>query len=379
MNLIKKLAVCVLLVVSSVASTGCSTNPATGETQFAPISFEQERSLGASAAPKFTKEYGGEVPDAQVVSYVRTIGRTLLTEAEIIMREHVGDKAPKYDWEFHVVDSQVINAFALPGGKVYISRGLMERLEDESQLAGVLGHEIGHVTARHIAQQMGRQMIVQGGLTAAAVAAGVSTKGSSSAAQLASLGVKAGQAGGTLYLLKFGRDQETQADELGIQYMTRVGYNPIGQMRVMEILGEASKGSRPPEFLSTHPHSETRVANIQRILKEEYPDYRDTSKYKVNREAFQAMLARLKQLPPPRHGTKRTSKAIDQTTPATQSATASPAVATPVKPVTKRPAFRWVKGKGIAGQAVMPQHLSCYCHGKLPPTYSGLAGTGILP
>lgn len=276
----------VLLLLAAV--TGCSTNPATGEKQLNWISTEKEKSLGAEAAPEFVKQYGGDIPSASIQKYVSDLGHRL---AEVSER-------PDLDWEFHAVDSSVINAFALPGGKVFITRGLMEELRSEAQLAGVLGHEVGHVTAQHIGQQMTRAMLITG----AGVAIGVAGEYSDED-WMTVLGVGT-SVGGGLYLLSYGRNQETQSDELGVRYMTRLGYNPIGQVQVMKVLKRASGGGGAgPEFLATHPYPDTRIKHLNSVIKSEYPDYKDPQKYRVYRDRYQqTVLDELKKLPPATHG-----------------------------------------------------------------------------
>ena len=277
-----------VMLLATVA--GCSTNPATGEKQLNWVSTEREKSLGAEAAPQFVQQYGGDIPSASIQKYVSDIGHRL---AEISER-------PDLDWEFHAVDSSVINAFALPGGKVFITRGLMEELRSEAQLAGVLGHEVGHVTAQHIGQQMTRAMIITG------IGVGVGVAGQQTDEDwLTVLGVGT-SVGGGLYLLSYGRNQETQSDELGVRYMTRLGYNPIGQVQVMKVLKRASGGGGAgPEFLATHPYPDTRIKHLNKVIKEQYPDYKDPQKYRVYRDRYKAtVLDELKRLPPAAHGTQ---------------------------------------------------------------------------
>ncbi len=274
-----------LVAVMWLPLTGCSVNPATGQRQFNMMSTGQEVSMGQQAAPEFLQSYGGPVPSPAINQYVSNIGAQLAAKSE----------RPDLPWEFHVVDSQVINAFALPGGKVFMSRGLLAEMDNEAQLAGVLGHEVGHVTAQHIGQQMSRAMLLQGLAIGLAVAGEATDRN-----ELRVLGIGA-QMGGAVYLLKFGRDQESQADSLGMRYMSRVGYNPSAQLQVMEILAGASKGGRQPEMLSTHPYPETRISRIKAELASNYSDY-NSGKYEFHQSRFQTQVLRvLATLPPPRH------------------------------------------------------------------------------
>ena len=251
-----RLIVAILIALTTVPGlTGCSTNPATGKKQLNALSESEERSLGAEAAPKFVEQYGGDIPSAEIQQYVSNLGHQLAAVSE----------RPDLDWEFHAVNSSVINAFALPGGKVFITRGLMVKLGNEAQLAGVLGHEIGHVTAQHIGQQMTRAAIITG------IGVGIGVAGEKTDKDwMKVLGVGT-SVGGGVYMLSFGRDQETQADELGLRYMTRLGYNPIGQIQVMKVLKRAAGGGGGLEILSTHPLARDTHQAPQRLRQEKLP------------------------------------------------------------------------------------------------------------
>ncbi len=244
---------------------GCTTNAATGESRLAVgyLSRGQQIALGEDAQPQLTQEYGGEVPNEQIRAYVSDVGRRIaqFTEAD----------NPDLPWEFTLLDSPVINAFALPGGKVFMSRGLAEKMTSEAQLAGVLGHEIGHVTAEHVAERI---QAATGTSLLASIASAAAGLGESAAIQQLT-DVVVGY-GGQGYLLSFGRGQELEADMLGMRYMTRAGYDPAGQRQVMEILAREASGARPPEFLSTHPHPESRIAQIDDLLATEYRDVTGT-------------------------------------------------------------------------------------------------------
>lgn len=266
---------------------GCSTNPATGQMQLNILSESEEIHLGEESAPEFLAAYGGELPDAQVVAHVRTLGQQLAAVSE----------RSQLPWEFEVVDSDVINAFALPGGKVFISRGLLASMTNEAQLAGVLGHEVGHVTAQHVGQQMTQAMGLQLGLAVA----GITLQSTTDDELLATLGIVGGQVAGGVYLLKYGRDQEHQADELGLRYMSRLGYDPIGQVQVMQILKTASGGGTGIEMLSTHPLPDSRIKRLQALIQQQYPGS-GGSAYGLGQERFEnEVLDRLKRLPAAKH------------------------------------------------------------------------------
>lgn len=161
-------------------------------------------------------------------------------------------KNTPYQYDFHLLaDPEVVNAFALPGGQVFITTALITQFETEDELAGVLGHEIGHVVARHGAERIAKQELTQG-LTGAAVIASGDYNTAQAAEMIASL-----------VNMSYGRDQELESDDLGVRFMLQAGYDPEALISVMEILEKASGGQRQPEFLSTHPSPENRVQKIR--------------------------------------------------------------------------------------------------------------------
>lgn len=219
-------------------------NEITGETQHVSLSAEQEVALGLQSLPAMVQQHGGLHPDPDGQRLVKQIGQRIVQNSDA--------RETPYEYDFHLLaDPRIVNAFALPGGQVFITAALFNRLENEDQLAGVFGHEIGHVVARHGAERIAKQELTQG-LTGAAVVA----SGDYSTAQAA-------QMIGSLVNMKYGRDQELESDELGVRFMSQAGYNPEALLGVMKILEEASGGQRAPEWQSTHPAPENRE---QRIL-----------------------------------------------------------------------------------------------------------------
>jgi len=223
----------------------CATNPATGKRQINLMSEAQEISAGQEADAQVKKEMG-IYSDANVQDYVSGVGMKLAKLSE----------RPNLPWHYTVVDSPAVNAFALPGGYIYITRGILPFLNDEAQLAGVLGHETGHVTARHAAQQYTRAV----GGTIGLVALGIFVPGG------AQLGGLAEQGLGVLFL-KYGRGDELQADQLGARYAARGNWDPAAVPEMLTTLGrldEASGQSKGvPNWLETHPEPLTRVKDIQ--------------------------------------------------------------------------------------------------------------------
>ena len=233
-------------------------NPVTGEKQHINISEEQEIALGLQAAPQMAAQHGGLHADQRGQDLVDAVGQKLVASSAAAQTN--------YRYDFHLLaDPQTVNAFALPGGQIFITAALFNRLETEGQLAGVLGHEIGHVVARHSAQRIAQQQLTQG-LTGAVVMSTYdpSNPASQSTAQIAALI-------GNVINMKYGRDDELQSDHLGVRFMADAGYDPRALMRVMEILEEASGGARQPEFFSTHPNPENRIAQIQAAIGERFP------------------------------------------------------------------------------------------------------------
>lgn len=264
-----------MLVLACGIQFGCSTNPATGRLQFDTYSTQEEIALGNSAKPQLTKEYGGEIKDSVLRDYVTGVGTELA--------KHTEAYNPDLPWEFTVLDSPVINAFALPGGKVFISAGLLARMNNEAQLAGVLGHEIGHVTAQHTDERIGQALVVAGIAGAAGVAANNSDDDWAKVVPVI-VGV-----GGQGYLLRYNRGQELEADQLGMRYMARARYNPAGQKQVMQILEDSrveAGGGTPPEWLSTHPYPETRIREINNLLATNFKKTQNNPEYSLHEERF---------------------------------------------------------------------------------------------
>ena len=219
----------------------CETNPFTGEQQFVgKMSVEQERALGLQAAPKMAEQHGGLHPDYRKQDAVTSVGQRLLRGNPKTVEN--------YRYNFHcLADPNVVNAFALPGGQVFITDALLGRLKTEGQLAGVLGHEIGHVLARHGAQKMAKAQLTAG-LSGAAV---IATYDPRNPASRRSKGVI--QMIGNMINMKYGREDELESDRIGVDLMVKSGYDPRALIEVMKILAEASGGRKPPAMLSTHP------------------------------------------------------------------------------------------------------------------------------
>lgn len=294
MNLMKPLVRSLLVMLLVVSAVGCTTNQTTGRSQLLFMSWEEEISRGAEAAPQLLSQGGGQIGASKVVTYVSDIGMRLAKAAEAIDTDLAEQNL---QWEFFVLDSQVINAFALPGGKVFVSRGLMAKMDNEAQLAGVIGHEVGHVSGRHGNERVSKAQAISFGSALFGIVGEISGED-----WLRAVGVGTAT-GGQLFLLKYSRSNELEADKLGVRYMAATGYNPVGQIQVMEILGKASGGSSQPEWLSTHPLSQTRIDQLNEIIPKEFPRYKDPGLYKWGFDSFkQNILAPLSDMPPAKHG-----------------------------------------------------------------------------
>jgi predicted Zn-dependent protease len=198
-------------------------------------------------------EFGGLDPDQTAQALIDDVGNLLVESS-------AASQTP-YQYEFHLLeDDQTINAFALPGGQIFITRALFDKLQTEGELAGVLGHEIGHVVARHSAEHIAKAQLTEG-LTGAAVIATYDPDNPASA-NTAQIAVLIGQ----IINLKFGRDDELESDFLGVCFINDGGYNPEELISVMQILAASRQGNQPPEFFSTHPNPERRVERIQEAI-----------------------------------------------------------------------------------------------------------------
>ncbi|MBY0308521.1 MAG: M48 family metalloprotease [Phycisphaerales bacterium] len=283
-------------LLAALALSACQTNPATGRSQLFAISRSQEIEMGTSAMPSMISENGGKVNSAAAQAYVAGIGRSLAAQTEA--------DNPGLPWEFTLLDTPEVNAFAMPGGKVFVARGLAEKLTNEAQLAGVLGHEIGHVTARHISSQIAKQTGVQVGaaILGAGVAAVAGQKNQTTAAAAGTLIT----VGGQLVTLRFSRDQEAEADHLGLRYMAKLNYDPAAMDQVMVVLEQEMGSGRQPELLSTHPDPANRRKNIAQELRTAYKGTQNNPQYVLKEQEYRAgLLNVLRGLPAPRGGQQR--------------------------------------------------------------------------
>ena len=233
-----------LLMSSALLLSGCSVNPATGKNQLNFFGEASEIEMGREADADIVGSVG-LYDDPLLQDYVSDLGMEIAANSE----------RPNLPWSFKILDDPAVNAFALPGGFVYVTRGLMTHLSSEAELVAVLGHEAGHVTARHGVNQMSKQILASVGLGVAAIL-------DEDLADWAFLG----QLGLGLVMLKYSRDDERQADDLGLRYSVRTGYDPNQMPEVFRVLDAISKvegAGRLPNWLSTHPDSGVRAKRIE--------------------------------------------------------------------------------------------------------------------
>lgn len=252
----------------ALAAAACSVNPATGQRQLALMGQGQEIELGRQADQEITASMG-LYPDQELQSYVERVGRSLAAKSE----------RPDLPWTFRAVDDPVVNAFALPGGFIYLTRGLLTHLTSEAEMASVLGHEIGHVTGRHSVERISKSQLAGIGLVVGMILQ----------PELRNYGDLA-QTGLGLLFLKFSRDDEREADELGLRYIDQANYDPREMVEVFDVLRQVSARQgegRVPGWLATHPTPESRIETIAKAVAQRGGDL---SQRVVGREPFLAAI-----------------------------------------------------------------------------------------
>ena len=254
-----------ILVSFSLTLAACAVNPATGKRQLVLISESEEVQLGRDNDKAIVAQFG-LYEDEALQRYVEQLGRRMAARSE----------RPDLDWTFRVLDDPLVNAFALPGGYIYITRGILAHFNNEAELASVLGHEIGHVTARHSVNQLSKAQLAQFGLGVGTILA---------PEEMDQFGNLA-QTGIGLLFLKFGREDERQADDLGLRYLVRTGYDPRPMADVFVTLkrvGASSGGGSMPNWLSTHPDPENREGRVKSAIDRLNRDFSASPR---NRESF---------------------------------------------------------------------------------------------
>lgn len=271
----------IVALLSILVFVSCSIDPVTGKRTFNLVSEEQEINMGRTYDPQISEMYG-VYSDEALQKYVNALGQKLAAVSH----------RPNLKYEIKVMDSPVVNAFAVPGGYVYITRGIMAYLNNEAALAGVVGHEIGHVAARHSAEQMSKSQLVQIGL-------GIGAALSETIGQYAGVA----QQGLGLLFLSFGRDDEREADQLGVEYATKLGYDTHEMAKFFKVLDQMGKdsGQSLPDFLSTHPNPGERVGSVNKLTAT-WEKKDGKKKYRVNSDAYYNHINGIIYGPDPRQG-----------------------------------------------------------------------------
>ena len=243
-------------VVSYVSQS--EINPVTGKKQRISMSVDQEVQMGLRALPTMVKQHTGFSRDEVATNKVKLIGARLLSTLQQQLASQ--GKTQPYPFDFHLLaDARTVNAFALPGGQVFITEALYHNMNHDGQIAGVLGHEIGHVLERHSAERVSKGGLITKIASAAGVAGG--DVGSMQTAHMV----------GNLVNMKFGRDDELEADRWAVELMALTGYDPRHMIEVMDILKATAGGGGGPSFLSTHPQPEDRKKHINEIIADRFP------------------------------------------------------------------------------------------------------------
>lgn len=283
MNVLPGIRVFALLLMLGLFA-GCASSPVTGRPELAlfQVSTSEEISLGQQAFPRAIQQMGGEYGDPQLARYVEQVGNKL---AKVSQR-------PDLPYQFKVVNDSTPNAFALPGGYVAISRGLLSALENEAQLAAVLGHELGHVTARHSVQAMQRGSLSGLGMAVLSAVAGQGGYGM--------MAQQAGQLAAGLLENTYSREQERESDRLGVDYLVLAGYNPQGAVQLQEYFYRKVEQGAEPRWLvglfRTHPFSKERMLELQGYIAERYEQALGDSRYVLNQQPFAKAIAGLRRM-----------------------------------------------------------------------------------
>lgn len=266
-----------ILVVLSIFSISCvaEIDPISGKKTYTLLSTQQEIEIGQKVVPSAINENDGLYPDREVQNYIRQLGAKIASYTP-----------RRVDYQFYVVNSPDINAFALPGGPVFITRGLMLKMEKESELAGVLAHELGHINARHHAKFLEKTY----GMSVLIGILGIALQGSDYASTVMSLA----QVSAGLLQLKFSRDQENEADALGVRFTYQSGYDPKGLLSMFEKFKSLERGMSV-EWLSTHPLPDTRIRNVQQMIAQQYPDSYRLKQNSTNFDKIQSILKSTKE------------------------------------------------------------------------------------
>lgn len=248
-------AIIAAFVIFQYVSLPTEVNRFTGREQKLNLNTTEEIQMGLSSAPQMAQQFGGISRDKAAGELVARVGQKLVTASD-------ADETPyANNFNFHLLaDRKVVNAFALPGGQIFITEALLSMLKTEDELAGVLGHEIGHVVGRHSSEQIAKSNRTNGLVMAVIVAISGGEAGGMDTARVA-------QTVGQMINMQYGRSDELEADKLGVLFLMQAGYKPEALIQVMEVLKQAAGGGSQPEIMSTHPNPENRKEVIMEEIK----------------------------------------------------------------------------------------------------------------
>jgi len=252
-----------VVIAGLLAGAACVTDKVTGEKKFAVLQWsnEEEQKIGDESAPNFEQQFGGAFPDQTDQQYLGSVVKEMASHSV---------RKDDFDYKFEILNSSEPNAFALPGGYVYITRGLLEHLESEGEFVGVLGHELGHVEHQHSMLQQNKTLLATGALAVLGIGENLLQKDPEQPDTVTALA----SYGAPLALLHFSREQESEADERGIFFAHEMGYDPREMKKTFVYFQqlEAKSGGQTPSFLRDHPTNEKRLADIDDLIRDKYPD-----------------------------------------------------------------------------------------------------------
>lgn len=254
------------ILLFSAIFAGCAVNPISGEKQLMLVSEQQDIAIGSRYAPEAEKQMGGAIASQQLQNYINSVGRKL---AGLSQR-------PDWDYHFVALNDESINAFALPGGYVFLTKGMLRQLTSGAQLAAILAHEIAHIVARHASVVMSREIGID-------VLLSLVTSEKTPSGVLTAAGLTRQILG-----LSYSRADERQADLAGLDYMVKAGFDPYGMVRTMQMLQEQN-ARRPIDFLSSHPSPENRIAYLHEKIQANYYNVTDL---KTGKEDYHSYVLR---------------------------------------------------------------------------------------
>ncbi len=238
----------IILTSLLICFTGCATNPISGQEQFMLVSPDDEIEIGHSYAPEIEKQLGGRIENESLQNYIDSVGQRITRISH----------RPDLEYYFTALEDKSFNALALPGGYVFITKGMLKELKSEAQLAAILAHEISHVVARHASAAMSRQIGI--GLLLSVAAAEASSQGAIAAADVAQ----------KIISIQYTRADEQQADLAGLDYMVLAGYNPYAMVETMQMLESKREVATPTDFFSTHPAPYNRMTYLKQRIQTKY-------------------------------------------------------------------------------------------------------------